>query len=187
MKHLALCILISISLLACNNKKKNAVPVTATPAEVAEAKSESEKKMEEFEQLTPYTIEQMRALLPAEIDGDSTRNLEASNYAGTAYVTASYIANDSTFTVVSVFDLGGAAGAGIYKNQFINDLGEQKETATGYKKVIDFKGDKAIEQADTRQKIYVLNYIDNRFLVQISGTNVDISDLKDKAGDLKLK
>ena len=187
MKHLTLCILVSISLLACNNKKKNAIPETATPAEVAEARSESEAKTEEFQQLTPYTPEQMRSLLPAEMDGDSTHNLEAGNYSGTAYVTASYQSNDSTYVVISLFDLGGPAGAGIYNNQFVNRFSEQWERGTEYRKVIDFNGGKAIEQADSKQKICVLNYVDDRFLVQISGNNVDISDLKDKADDLKLK
>jgi hypothetical protein len=188
MKHLSLCIIIAISLLACNNKKKAAIPEAATPAEVAETRSELDKEMDKLQQLAPYTIEQMRALLPTELDGDSTRQVEALNSLGTNFAAATYKLSDTTFVEVAVFDCGGVAGAGVYNSQFVNEISEQWEGANGYKRLVDFNGGKAIEQVNLSKKTCSLTYMDNdRFLVTINGENTDITELKDKADDLKLK
>jgi hypothetical protein len=187
MKHLPLYIIITISLLACNNKKKDAIPQTASAAEVAETKSELDKEMEKLQQMTPYTIGQMRVLLPVELGGDSTHSIEAMNNLGTGFASASYKLSDSSSIEISVFDCGGVAGAGIYNAQFINEIGDQWEKEDRYKKLIDFKGGKAIEQVNRSRKTCSLAYMDkDRFLVTIAGSNTDVSELKDKADEIKL-
>lgn len=187
MKHLPLCIIITISLLACNNKKKAVVPESATPAEIAEAKSDLDRKMEELQQLTPYTEVQMRTLIPRVLDGDSASMMSAIENMGTGFIMAIYPLSDTSSIEMSAFDCGGIAGAGIYNNQFVNEIGEQWEGVNGYKKLVDFKGGKAIEQVNISRKTCSLTYMDlDRFLVTVVGKNIDISELKDKADEVKL-
>lgn len=190
MKKLTFPLIITASLLlACNNKNKNSQQAAmATPAEIAETRSELDKKMEELQQFSPYTIEQMKALLPVELDGDSATNIVAYTHMGTGFTKATYPLSDSTSLEVSVFDCGGVAGAGFYNAQFVNQLGNQSENAKEYTKMIDFKGEKAIEHAEKNKTFSSLTYTAaDRLLVILEGKGTDADELKEKAKELKFK
>jgi hypothetical protein len=176
-------------LLACKNKNKNSQQAAmATPAEIAETKSELDKKTEELQQLSPYTIEQIRALLPAELDGDSAINMEAYTHMGTGFAKATYPLSDSTSLDISIFDCGGVAGAGFYNAQFVTQLGNQSENEKEYTKMIDFKGGKAIEHAEKNKTFSSLTYTAaDRLLVMLEGKGIEADELKEKAKELKLR
>jgi hypothetical protein len=186
MKNLSICLIIIANLLACNNKNKPAQP--ATPEEIAEVKSELDKEMEDLQQASPYTIQQMRDFLPADLDGDSASNKEAYSHMGTGFAQAVYPLSDSTAVELSLFDCGGVAGAGFYRRQFIDRLGDQSENENEYTRVVDFKSSKAIEQFNKRRNSSSLTYIANdRLLVTMEGKGIGVDELKDIASDLKLK
>lgn len=189
MKKLCFSLIIAAGLLlGCNNKNKSSQePEMATAAEIAETKTELDKEMEKLQQLSPYTIEQMKALLPVELEGDSASSIEAYSHMGTGFAKADYALSDSTSLEVSLFDCGGVAGAGFYNAQFINQLGNQSDNEREYTKVIDFKGGKAIEHFEKNRMLSSLTYTADRFLVILEGKGIETGDLKDKAGELKLK
>ena len=78
MKHLFLFAAISI-LIACNNNKKSGevtvtsedgkTTATIDASNVAQAADAMQKKVEELQKLSPYTLDQMKALLPEELAG----------------------------------------------------------------------------------------------------------------------
>lgn len=185
MKQLITVALIITSLLSsCNNrgKKTASEAPAATSAEIQEAVSEAQQKTEELQQLTAYTPEEVRDLLPAELAGDSASKLSAYTNMGTGFGTAEYHPTDSTSIELSVFDCAGSAGAGIYNTQFINQLANQ----SGSTKTIEFKGGKAIEYSSKNNSS--LTWLANeRLLVIAEGRNMRIEELKEIAGSLKLK
>jgi hypothetical protein len=190
MKNVVFSLIIASSLLlACKNRNKSSQQAAmATPAEVAETKSDLDKKMEDLQQLSPYTVPQMRALLPAELDGDSAIDAEAYTNMGTGYTRAMYHLSDSTSMEISIFDCGGVAGAGFYNAQFVNQLGNQSDNEKEYTKMIDFKGEKAIVHARKDKSFSSLMYTAaGRLLVTLEGKGIDADKLKDKAGELKFK
>jgi hypothetical protein len=190
MKNLTLSLFFAVNLLlACNNRNKTSQGTQpATAAEIAEAKSELDKEIEELQQLTPYTIEEMKTFAPEELDGDSATSREAYSNMGTGFAQAVYPLSDSTSLELSLFDCGGVAGAGFYSRQFVDHLGNQSENDNEYTRVIDFKEGKAIEHFNKRKNFSSLTYTAaDRLLVILEGKGIEPDELKDKAGELKFK
>ncbi|MEO5562595.1 MAG: hypothetical protein ABIR18_04150 [Chitinophagaceae bacterium] len=189
MKHLLTLIIATSFFLACNNKKVAPATETSTNAEVSTKDiSEAQKKTEELQQLTPYTQDQMKALLPAALDDDTATILSASTNMGTGFVQAIYPLSDSTSVEINLFDCGGNAGAGIYNAQLVNQLDNQSANETEYTKAIDYNGGKAIEHFDKKSNNATLTYFTaDRLLVIIEGTNTGIDEVKKIAGKLKFK
>jgi hypothetical protein len=185
MKKIFVCLIASSLFLACNNKKNSGKNETASAAEIAETKSELDKKMEELQQLTPYTTEQMKAILPVEINGDSATTVEAHDNMGTGFSRAAYPLNDSTSVDIVVFDCGGPAGAGIYNTQFISQISNQVDNDREYTGVVDFSGTKAIVHTDKRRNNSSLTFLSGgRLLLTLEGKNCSIDDLKKVAKEL---
>jgi hypothetical protein len=185
-----LCIAASCVFIACNNNKKNGTisenPVNddSTGAHLSEAMGTKE---EELQKLTPYSADQMKALLPEELTGGKLSEASADKAMGTSFSKGVYLPNDSTAIELSLFDCGGSAGAGFYKFQFLNVLnlkpkGEDQEVNT-----IDFKEGKAIEHYDFNSYRSTFTYMNDRFLVILESENVDADGLREIAGELKLK
>jgi hypothetical protein len=178
-------IIASCLLFACNNNTK---PGKESPAVVAaetkEAAAELEKKTDALQRLTPYTMEEMKSLIPVTLNGDSAVNISSRGSMGTGFVSAEYKPSDSSSVELSIFDCAGTAGAGIYNAQYAGLLDSQNDE---YIKIIGFKGGKAIEHDDRRRNNYSLSYIvHDRLLVTLDGKNVGIDELKEIAGKLNL-
>jgi hypothetical protein len=189
MKHLfAFLFIIGVLFVSCNNNKKNTQATEgAKDAQLAETSSPDwQKKIEELQQLTPYTIDQLRALLPSVLAGDSATGIETSTNMGTGFARAVY-EGDSSSLELNVFDCGGNAGAGIYQAQFINQLGIQDEGENEYTRVVDFNNGKAIEHANKETHAASLTYMHDRLLVMLEGKNKEPGELKILAKGLKLK
>jgi hypothetical protein len=175
--------------IACKNSKKSkpGAEGSDTTQTAAPIISDWQKKIEELQQLSPYTIGQMRALLPAILAGDSASSMDAGTNMGTGFARAVYPINDSATIELSLFDCGDNAGAGIYQAQFINQLDNQSETDNEYTRTIEFKGDKAIEHADKGDHTASLTYMVDRLLVVLEGKNTGVDELKKIGKDLKMK
>lgn len=181
-------VLISIIILAtaCNNKKKSGETnptamndSTATPAQL--------QKEEELQALTPYTAQQMQALLPAELAGGPLTDPSSGEATGTAFARGVYASTDTSVIELSIFDCGGSGGAGFYKYQFLNMLNAEPTSEEEEIKVIDYKGERAIEQYDADSYQSVFTYLSGRFLVTLQSEFLDIDGLKKIADGLELK
>ncbi len=197
MKHLFFLFSITACvLIACNNNKPGVTvtsedgktTTTIQPNELANVADDFQKKTEELQKLSPYTLDQMKALLPEEVAGAKRSKFSANSAMGAAYAEGEYQINDSTDIELKIFDCAGQAGAGIYSMQYLGMMNFQSESDDEYTKSIDFKGGKAVEHLNKRNNRATLTYLaGDRLLVTLEGENTGVDLLKQVAGDLKLK
>ena len=146
------------------------------------------KKMEELKKLTPLTVDQLKGLLPEELNGIKRSSFSANSTMGFAVAEAEYRKDDSTVIKLDIYDCAGEAGAGIYGLNYWTKMNMQSESSDGYTKTFDFMGNKAVETYEKNSNQYTLTFAANdRLLVVLSGRNTGIDALKDAAKSLKLK
>ena len=198
MKHSFLLFSATVCLLtACNNNKKPGITVTSEdgkttttiqPSELSQAADVYQKKAEELQKLSPYTLDQMKAMLPEELAGAKRSKFSANSAMGAAYAEGQYPINDSTEVELKIFDCAGQAGAGIYSMQYLTMMNFQSESDDEYTKSIEFKGGKAVEHLDKRSNRSSLTYLaGDRLLVTLEGRNTGVDMLKQIAGNLNIK
>ena len=180
MKHLSPFIgFVLILVLACNNNKKPGVTVTSEDGkttatintnELSKTADAFQKKAEELQKLSPYTLDQMKAMLPEELAGTRRSKFSANSAMGAAFAEADYKINDSTDLELKIFDCAGQAGAGIYSMQYLGMMNFESESDDEYTKSVDFKGGKAIEHLNKRNNRATLTYLaGDRLLVTLEG------------------
>jgi hypothetical protein len=199
MKHVFLLFsAITCMLIACNNNKKpgevtvtsedGKTTATIQPGDLTQASDAFQKKTEELQKLSPYTLDQMKALLPEELAGAKRSKFSANSAMGAAFAEGDYPINDSTELELKIFDCAWQAGAGIYSMQYLAMMNFQSESDNEYTKSIDFKGSKAVEHFDKRSNRATLTYVAaDRLLVTLEGRNTGVDLLKQAAGSLNLK
>jgi hypothetical protein len=198
MKHAFLIWCTALCLLAaCNNNKKPNITVvsddgktkaTIPAADMSNVADAFQKKTEELQKLTPYTLDQMKALLPEEIAGAKRAKFTANSAMGATYAEGEYPINDSTEVELKIFDCAGQAGAGIYGMQYLNIMNFQSESDDEYTKTIDFRGGRAVEHMNKNSNRATLTYLaGDRLLVTLEGRNTGVDLLKQTAGNLNLK
>ena len=198
MKHAFILLCASVCLLtACNNNKKPGITVTSEdgkttttiqPNELAKVSDDFQKKTEELQKLSPYTLDQMKALLPEELAGAKRSKFSANSAMGAAYAEGEYPINDSTNLELKIFDCAGQAGAGIYSMQYLGMMNFQSESDDEYTKTSEFNGGRAVEHHNKKNNRSTLTYLaGDRLLVTLEGRNTGIDLLKQTAGSLSLK
>lgn len=199
MKQLQFLFIIVLFLLAtaCNNNKKPGVYVTSEDGkttttfetnDMVKVADDFQKKTEELQKLSPYTLDQMKALLPDELAGAKRSKFSANSAMGAAYAEGDYTINDSTQLELKIFDCAGQAGAGIYSMQYLGMMNFQSESDEEYTKTIEFNGGKAVEHLNKSNNRSTLTYLaGDRLLVTLEGRNTGIDLLKKAAESLNLK
>jgi len=146
------------------------------------------KKMEELKKLPPLTIDQLKAILPEELNGIKRTNFNANTAMGYAVGEAEYQKDDTTKLNLVIYDCAGEAGSVMYLSTYWSRMNLQSENSQGYTKTIDFKGNKAMESYEKSDNQYSLTYSDaDRLLVIITGRNISRDGLMDAAKSLNLK
>lgn len=185
---------------SCNNDKKFTTEtknpdgtttkqtVNIDPEDMKETGDEMQKKMEELKKLTPLSTDQLKATLPAEVNGWARTNFNANAMAGYAYAEGEYKKDDTTDVKIAIYDCAGETGSAMYGLNYWTKMSFQQESSNGYTKTIDFNGAKAVETWDSNMNQSQLTYVVNdRLLVTITGHNVKADDLKAAAEKLNIK
>jgi hypothetical protein len=199
MKQLLLpALLATLTFTACNNDKK----VTATEKSadgtetttsvdvkaMSSSADEMTKKMEALKKLTPLTTDQLKALLPEEINGIKQTEYNTSAAAGYALAQGEYKKDDSTEVELMIYDCAGEAGSAWYSLSYWGAMNYQQENSSEYTKTIDFMGGKALENYHKNNHETTLTYVTNdRLLVVLKGRNMSPDEIKAAAQSLKLK
>jgi hypothetical protein len=189
---------VAILLFACSNNKKfshtekNADGTTTTTTvdmnNLTSNTGDMSKKMEDLKKLKPLTLDELKVLLPEEINGIKRSNFNANATMGFAMVEGGYHKNDSTEMQLVIYDCAGEAGSGIYGLNYWTRMSLQSENDNGYTKTVDFMDGKAVESFEKNDQKTTFTYLANdRLLVMISGKNIDREEVIQTAKDLKLK
>ena len=112
---------------------------------MADSGEEMNKKIEELKKLTPLSTDQLKALLPAEMNGIKQTEYRTHSQMGYTVAEAEYRKDDTTEIKLTVYDCAGEAGSGMYALTYWSAMNYQQESSKEYTKTIDFKGGNAVE------------------------------------------
>ena len=188
----------AMTLAACDNGKtitrteKNEDGTTTTTSvdlsSMATHADDITQKMEALKNLTPLSLDELKALLPEEINGVKRSRFNANSAMGFAMAEAEYQQDDETELRLAVYDCAGEAGSGIFGMSYWTKMSMQSESDDGYTKTVSFNGDKAVETYQKGNNESSLTYVVNdRLLVTLTGHNMDASTLKNIGENLTLK
>lgn len=170
-----------------NDDKKVETQGDKKPVENGDAKNDLEKIKEDLEKMTPLTEDELKALVPAGLDGISHEEINASSSMGTAVVNTDYKINDSSTLQLEIVDCGGSGGSGMFGAQYINMINQNSDDEDEYIKTIDFNGNKAFENCKKKRNKCTLAYFEGkRFLISLTGENMSMDQLKKMAKEIKL-
>lgn len=191
-------LLLAAFLVACKNKQKfthteknEDGTTTTTSVDMAGLTSNAEdmtEKMEKLKKLTPLTLDQLKALLPEQLDGIKRSSFNANSNMGFSVAEAEYRKDDQTNLQIVLYDCAGEAGAGIYGLAYLTKMNMQSESDDGYVKTVDFNGAKAVETFEKNNNETALTYtVNDRLMVVITGKNMDNKVIRQVAQNLNLK
>ncbi len=195
----SLVLLSGLALTACNNDKKvthtetsDDGTTTTTSVDLGEMEGNADEmtqKMESLKKLKPLSLDQLKTLLPEEINGTKRSSFNANSTMGFAMGEATYQKeNEDRELKLSIFDCAGEAGSGIYGMSYWTQMNMQQESDDGYVKTVNFNGDKAVETFKKGSNEASLTYVVNeRLLVTLSGYNMSADEVKAIGENLKLK
>lgn len=191
MKGILFATLLLLVFTACNSNKKPADKIEKKDAAVKSMTApvdEKEKKTEELKKASQLTLEQMRILLPAELDSAKEKNYVASTQFGYGLASAEYPKTRSRSIKVTLYDCAGESGAVNYFENYWNNLNVQKQTDQEFMKTIDFEGGKAVETHKKDLNFSTLTFvIRGRLVIVMEGKNIQPEELEAAAKKLHQK
>jgi hypothetical protein len=162
-------------------------------SKLASAAENTVEQMNRLSEIEPVTQSSLKSWLPENID-----NYKRTYYSTGEMAAAGVISLKSKFTnqvendkvvQIEVTDGAGSGMGGMYISglQRNLDLGIEEETENSYKKVVERKGLKALEEQNDGAKKSSLEFIKNdRFYVKLEGKNVSAEELWNIADKLKI-
>jgi hypothetical protein len=174
MKRNLLLITLFVFFFSCSEKSDKKADEQAQVKSVNTVADPKKQKLERLRSMAAMDLEELKSLLPLEVNGIKRTNLSVSSALGYGMAHADYENKTKTDFRVTLYDCSGATGAGLYESIFLNRLNQPKNNEEVTVKTIDFKGEKAIEKMDGKTKTHTLTFLTNeRVLVIVSGRNVD--------------
>jgi len=133
---------------------------------------------------------ELKALLPKEFAGMKRVNSESAkqNAMGISitYAQASYTTDESSIDA-KITDLSGMGPLMIAAQYAWASSEIDRETETGYERTLNIEGFPAKETYDTENKYGEVDiYVDNRFMVEIDGSNIAMERMKELISSIDL-
>lgn len=175
---------------ACNSDKKTTDKAANQEAEVKSMTQVDEKtqKTEQLKKTPQLTLEQMRKLLPHELDSAKEKNYVASTQFGYGLASVEYPKTKSRSLKVTLYDCAGEMGSVNYFENYWNNLNVVKETENESTKTIDFMGGKAIENYKKDLNLSTLTFvIRDRLVIIVEGRDMKPGELEEVAKKLHQK
>jgi hypothetical protein len=193
MKKLLLLLSAASLVMGCNpmgkrtyTSKDGKDKVSFDVKEVAAASDDMNKKTEELKKLTPYTTEQLKALVPEQLGGIKRTSFNVTSMLGYGAADATYRDESGKQFQVDLIDCAGEAGSGMYTLSYWMKMNVESENDNGYTKSVKWNGDKAVESYQKGSDEYELTYMaGDRMLVTVKGEKVGLDALKQAASSLK--
>lgn len=190
MNRLLLLAIMPLFFAACNNDQKPAQTENKDAAvkSITTTVDEKQKITDELKKAPQLTIEQMRVLLPHQLDSATERNYLASTQFGYGIASAEYPKSKSRVIKVTLYDCAGEMGSVNYFENYWNKLNVQNGTENDFIKTVDFEGGKAIETYKKDLNLSTLTFvIRERLVIVMEGKNISSEQLEEVAKKLHKK
>jgi len=160
MKQILLVIMVSLIVAACNSKADEKKETKdATVKAMTAPVDEKTQKTEELKKAHPLTLEQMRTLLPQELDSAKEKNYLASTQFGYGLASAEYPKTRTRGIKLTLYDCAGEIGAANYFENYWDYLNVNKQTDQDFTKTIDFEGGKAVATYKKDMNLSTLTFV----------------------------
>ena len=188
MKRILFVAALSVVFAACGGNKKPVEKPEATVKGISTPVDENAKKLEELKKMPQLTLDQMRVLLPHELDSAKERNYAASTQFGYGLASIEYPKTKSRVIKVTLYDCAGELGSTNYFENYWNNLNVTKETEQEFTRTIDFMGGKAVENYKKDLNLSTLSFvIRDRLVIIIEGKNMKPEEIESVARQLHKK
>lgn len=190
MKRFILVAMVSLFFAACSSDKNPAQTDSkdATVKSMTTTVDEKEKKTEELKKAPQLTIEQMRILLPHELDSATEKNYLASTQFGYGIASADYPKSKSRVIKVTLYDCAGEMGSVNYFENYWNKLNVNSQTENDFIRTVDFEGGKAVETYKKDLNLSTFTFvIRDRLVIVMEGKNITSEQLEEAAKKLHKK
>jgi hypothetical protein len=186
MKHLIAIAFILFTVPACHNNAKTPLSEKDSAAALA-ITDEMDNRLDQMKSLTPLSADQIRSMFPEELEGMKLSEYTPINNEGYETGEADYKSDDGKELYVTIFDCVGEAGVGKYNLMYLSSLNTDSKDDDGYKKTINFHGDKAIETYDKNDDRYtILLTAKKRLLIRVEGGKTTLDEVKEVVSHLNL-
>lgn len=185
MKLLVSLLVISMFLSSCGKKKEEQTEQEKTMEMVDKIKEEAENMSNE-EPKEVVDAKLLKELLPEEAAGFARKSAESEKTGAMGFMISRAEANyknDAGSIDVNIIDVAGTGALMGMAAWSVMDM--NKETENGYEKTTTYKGNKAYEKYDSKNKdgeIAVI--VAKRFIVTVKGNNVEIDKVKETLDDI---
>ncbi|MGZ3844897.1 MAG: hypothetical protein ACXVLT_02395 [Flavisolibacter sp.] len=190
MKKIVLVTFVSLVFIACGGNKKSPPGDTTTQVKAMTAApvDEREKRTEELKKAPQLTLEQMRVLMPKELDSAKERNYLASTQFGYGLASVEYPKGKGRSLKVTLYDCAGEMGYMNYFENYWDHLNVQNQTESEFTKTIDFEGGKAVETYKKDMNLTTLTFaIRDRLVIIVEGKNLTPAEVESAAKKLHEK
>lgn len=190
MRQILLVIIVSCAFAACKGKKADDTKEVkeATVKAMTTTVDEKTQKIEELKKAPQLTLEQMRILMPKELDSAKEKNYLSSTQFGYGLASVEYPKTKKRSIKVTLYDCAGELGSVNYFENYWNYLNVNKQTDQEVTKTIDFEGGKAIETYKSDLNLSTFTFvIRGRLVIVMEGKNMKLQELESAAKKLHQK
>lgn len=188
MRQILLVIVASLVFVACKSKKADEAKEVTIKAMTTAPVDEKAQKIEQLKKAPQLTLEQMRVLMPVELDSAKEKNYLASTQFGYGLASVEYPKTKGRSIKVTLYDCAGESGSVNYFENYWNYLNVNKQTDQEFTKTIDFGGGKAVETYKAASNFSTFTFvIRDRLVIIMEGKNMKPEELESAAQKLHKK
>lgn len=190
MRRFLFVVMVLSAVAACNSKKSadKMESKEATVKSMTAPVDEREKKTEELKKAPQLTLEQMRVLLPQELDSAKEKNFLASTQFGYGLASAEYPKAKGRGIKITLYDCAGEMGSVNYFENYWNKLNVQTQTENDFTRTVDLEGGKAVETYKKDLNLSTLTFVvRERLVIVMEGKNMSPEELQEAAKKLHKK
>ncbi|MCE7043634.1 hypothetical protein [Dyadobacter sp. CY312] len=190
-KSLILALAITTFLVGCG-KKEEKQEEPKSGMEALQQLADKAKEMQTREPVDPVDFRKLKELLPEAIAGFKRTEASGEKEGAMGFTIsrseASYKGDGDASLKLEILDTGGIAGVATMALAAWTMADIDKETPNGYEKTTTLESYKAYEKYSSQDKSGELNVlVADRYVVNVSGNNVSMEQLKSVLADLDLE
>lgn len=197
LRYLLIGLLASVVLFSCGGNKSSkeasdekstslseAVSGLKALDKLADSAEDVEKIQKELEAKTPLSNDEMKTLVPEELDGMKRRSFTVGSplAVGMNMAEATYAKEEQEAVSLSILDGAGETGAGIVSLALMSlSMDREEQTESGFSKTTKIGGNRATVKENKGEgwvESELTTVISNRYIITLSSRTLELKDLE---------